>query len=309
MGLLKIYFDLDYKRKMESFSFNESLKDLEFYDDKLNDELISDYSVINLIEVFYAVAISIFGFIVNIIVCILVFKKGKTQTSLNVFLVTLAIYDMLFCLFYLIVSPTYYLFNAWIFGAYLCYGFIFVPEFNEYYTIIAICTSICLFSCRKVNLKLAYVTIIIISCCAVIMAFVGNKYFLIDVHYSCGDIFSLVYLQLKLLINIVLPLVVIILSIILRFLFKSDSNPSSRLLLVLMGIYVLLYTPWAALRSFPMNAQLYIYFYKFCYFLSHLTVVYKPIVYYKMDKKLKNEFLKLISQCFKPKRQEVYNMQ
>lgn len=270
-----------------------------------NNDAFWDNSTIKIENVF-VIVISLIGIIVNTIVCIIVFRKRKMQTSLNVFLVTLAISDVLYCLFCLIPTSTHYLLDSWNNGICMCYISTFVRSFYSSFTMIAISTSICLFLCNKVNLKLAYFTIIIISFCTIILALVRTVSVELTTYKDktiCAILLTMVYKILMILINIVLPFVVIVVSIIFRFsMFESDANPSFWLLLILLVIKVLLWSPLTILLIFVtlQNKNMY----QIVSFLSHFVVVYKPIVYYVMNKNLKIEFLKLLSQCSKEKHRE-----
>lgn len=274
---------------------------------------LQDTAVTIFVTVFSFV-ISLIGIIVNTIVCLVVLRKRKMQTSINVVLVTLAIGDILFCLFYIMTSPTYYIFDGWIFGKWMCFTSAFVAEFYEFYSIITICTSMCLFLWQKVNLKMTYVTITIIGLCAATISLFRviftQLYVTKDGRSMCtvtwiNNDFAAIHLHIKLVINVVIPFVMVIMSFVLRIMFKFDKNASAiRLLMAIMLIYVLFWSPLTVLQNIDLHYGLQISHFVYMFFdlLSYFTVVYKPILYYKMDE----NFMKEISQCIKTKPSEFY---
>lgn len=261
-----------------------------------------------------AVVLSIVGVIGNIFMCIVVFRRRNLQTSLNLFLGTLAFADLLYCLGGVIVNPTFIFGDSWMYGEFACYASTFVDEFHELYGSIIASTAIILFLCRKISLKMAYVTIFIVGMCTAIMSFVSVKFTHLhnfDEQQVClidwpDHMFNAAHQILKLLVNVVLPVMMIVVSLVLRFILKIEVNASSsRLLTVTMVIYVLLWSPMTVVLTFFHHT----YFHTALIVLSHLAAVYKPIVYYKMDHILRAEFLDLFSKCFVTKRPHVYDMQ
>lgn len=299
---------------MENVSIDQNLMDFQFnassnfeYDD-----LAHRWPFIA--QVIIAVVLSIVGIIGNIIMCIVVFRSRNLQTSLNLFLGTLAFTDFLYCLDGVILYPTVLFVDSWIYGEFLCYASIFVDEFHEVYASIITSTAIILFLSHKISLKMAYITIFIVGMCSAIIFIVSVKF--THLHTFGGQpvclldwpdhMITTAYELLKLLVNVVLPVMLIVVSLVLRFMLRIEVNASSsRLLMVTMIIYVLLLSPITVVQTLFH----YSYLYTSLIVWSHLAAVYKPIVYYKMDPILRKEFLDLISQCFVIKRPHVYDVQ
>lgn len=294
-----------------TLQLNESLN----FHDSDNDDLA--YKIIQtvLLEVIYL--IGIFG---SIITCLIVIRKRNSQISLNIFLGTLAIGDLLFCLENFIVCPTYsLLIDTRIFGKDMCLIAYFIDEFHEYYSILIISTAICLYLCHDINLKMTFGLNIIVVLFSIIIPLFTIKYThqlltTDDGHQYCihewpNDTSEKALQLSKFFINIVLPFIIIVVSSVLRFCFKigEGNASSSRLLLVVMIIHILLWNPLPVVSNFT---QIDLFAYHFVLnLLSQLTIVYKPIVYYGMNHTFKKEFLNLISKCFKTNRPQRYNVQ
>jgi len=281
------------------------------------DESFKQHQATRIIQIVYCFTIFSTGIIGNTMVCVVLFRKRKMQTPLNVFLITLAIGDILFCIFYIVTLPMYHLYDSWILGETLCFVTIFVAELYEFYSIITISISMCLFLCQKVNLKKAYITISIIFLCTTLISLAKvsfTKLILFDEQKICigewsNHKFAMAYQLLKFLFHILLPIVTLIVFSVLSFILKFNKNPfASRLLMLIMIIYVLLSCPLILLHMFPYSENRVIDLFALFHHLSILTVVYKPILYYKMDKTMKNEFLELCLQYLKRNPTEAYNL-
>lgn len=298
---------------MEKISLDENLDSQFNPSSSFDNDAFEDHWAFNVTVTAISILFLIIGIIASIMTCMIAFRKrNNLQTSLNLFLGTLAIADLLFCLNSIFTYPASVFFESWIYGSFMCDVSTFVEEFHELYTMIIISTSIGFFLCHKMSLKMAYITVFIVVLCTAILSLLRVKFTILhtcDKQQYClydwrNDIFNIAHNILKLGLNIVLPFVMIVVSLVLRFILKVDVNASAnRLLMVIMIIYALLWCPMIFnyfSESMYVNVA--------CLFIQ-LTAVYKPIVYYTMDSLWKKEFSDLISQCFKPNRPQVYNMQ
>lgn len=195
----------------------------------------------------------------------------------------------------------------------MCLIFTFAVEFYHFYSIIAICTFMCLFLCQKVNLKITFITITFTGLCAAIISLVRATFtqlLAFDGKEMCvenwpNDLFGIVYSSLTLLIDIKLPILILIINLVIRLICKCDKNaPASRLLIVVLIIFFLLWSPLTLLVNvyimLPLNIPKTRYF-LFILFrsISSLTVIFKPIVYYIMDQNFKLEIRELFLHYFK----------
>lgn len=299
---------------MEQISSDENL-DFQFNSSSIFDNVaFVDHWAFNITITAISILLLIIGIIASVMTCIIAFRKrNNLQTPLNVFIGTLAIADLLYCLDCIVTYPANVFFESWIYGSFMCHVSTFVEEFHELYTIIIMSTSIGFFLCHKMSLKMAYITVFIVALCTAILSLIRVKFTILHTsdkqHYCLHDwpnhIFNIAHNILKLVVNIVLPFVMIVVSLVLRFILRIDVNASSnRLLMVIMIVYSLL---WCPMIFNYHNESTYVYV--ALSLLMQLTAVYKPIVYYTMDSVWKKEFSDLISQCFKPNRPQVYNMQ
>lgn len=261
-------------------------------------------SVLNGIETSFSIIVFLVGITANTMVCCVVGKR-KMRTPFNIFLATLAIADILYCLFIVPAIPIYRIYDRWILGKAMCVVTFLVSDFYMFYTPIAI--SIILLLNRKINLAVSYVAI-----CGIL--FVATSFALPRVFVSelvmdendnvfCVEnfpnaSFRLVYVKLRVVTNILIPFLTIIISFIVALVVKSNKDcPADRLRLVMMFIHILCWSPVIVLESMINVDPSQMYLFVLVNLISLLSVVYKPILCFFMDKNLSMEFLELVSCC------------
>lgn len=250
--------------------------------------------------------IFLFGLIGNAMVCLVVWKKWQTCTSFYIFLLSFAIADFIFCGWIFINNFFYPIFDK------LRVPSRIILDFHELSSIIVLSTAMCLFSCQKnVNVKAAWIAITIIWSFALS---VPTTFYSLNANYRI--FYSAEYAKLQ-FINL-LPIVMVVVSLVQRFVLKLDKNPTAnRLLLMLMMTYVLYWCP----RTFTHNMEISnnnqlpgSWFNDDPLFKERLFMPYnlfiifylvpKPILYYIMDTNFKNELKDLILTGCKIKNEE-----
>ncbi|XP_037040227.1 probable G-protein coupled receptor 83 [Bradysia coprophila] len=259
-----------------------------------------------IIESWLYVLISMIGIFGNIVTCLVVFKKRRLQTPIYTFIGTLAVVDLVFASVFTIVHPIT-LNIGWIFGKFACSLVVFVDAFHQFYSVILITVAAWLSLCQEIHLKMAFIVNCIIAVCATLwslFASVFSQLFTDDTGIQyCHVRFDVLRHLIILIIHTALPLMVIVTSCFVR---RSHSS-TVRLFILIMIINILLTSPALVILTFVrFSPPLYMVM----SLVSHLTIAYKPLVYYVMDLNFKEESLSVIFRCFRRQQhREEYNIE
>lgn len=270
---------------------------------------------VKIIRILLYEAISLIGIIGSVITCIIVFFRQRVKSTPEyTFIGTAAIGDILYGLVSFVICPTYIHYNSWIFGEIFCFIAYFIDEFHQLYSIIILVTATCWTLCNANNLKIAVAINLIVALCSTILSLFLTvftwTYATYNDHQYChaqwsNDIFKKTHQLQQLLVNTALPILVILASCVIR----NGNTSYVRLLMVIMTtIYVLLESPSTVMLIF--FNHLPFGYWVVLGLLSQTKIVYKTGICYAMDRNFKEEFLDVVSRCFRKSRDhEGYQMQ
>lgn len=276
--------------------FNTTISEIE------NETPLELFSIID-VEALTWVVVAMFGFILNILACVVLFRKRKVDTVL---LGVLAVADVLFSLDMIILYTPFITYGHWMSEGSICKLAVIIVDFHEYFSILLLSVAFCLLLCREPQLKLTYVIIAVVAFCSLMMVLVKlysgwSAWGIHDVYFDgqevvCDRKAHLVspnkVLGLKIMVNFALPVTVMIVgSISRRCLWVSSSSTrstSNRLVFMVLVIQILLWS----IRTVVAEG-VFICFY--CSTLATLILVYRPLLYIVMDHSIRKGFSKLFS--------------
>lgn len=255
--------------------------------------------------------LSFTGIVANIIVLSIVARKPKLKTSINIYLASIAVLDILSCFMDMMLEPIDRLTGGFVVKVSSCHMLKFFQMFIEIFASSSIAMAFPLFSYRsslstRQCWKFITVTAIIATVIAVCFGYDAVKLDVPGYGYICsrnwnkGD-FAAFMKHFYSFIFLVLPLLATIISVILRRAKKKEyfnRSQDERMMLILVIVYLACWTPMFIVRillvySIMYSGYLIVVLATTAFIISMLPAVGKIFIYMNMDQRFKAEVKEL----------------
>lgn len=306
-----------YQTKLSNITTDEIL---------LLDKEVNRVPLVEIIVWIIFLAIVFFGVVINLFVCITVARKRAMQTPVNVILMNLAIADMILCVFSVILDPLYETAAHILLGKLTCRFIVSTNALSKYFTAIAIAAPLVIYSFyRQLDARkcgfLIFVFWLFAIICAIVPGFNADIYVEKTINKAfCVEIWTVTaynghqdhFERFNIFIQLGLPVLVTAGCIITHKVVNKrfiSGNPLHRMLLMMIIIHLLLWTPevalWYRLYVYNTYIQLFYHLHYLARYLALFSIFYKPILYIKYDSQFHKEFKALIL-CSKSSEAEDY---
>lgn len=269
----------------------------------------------NIISITF-LSVGCLGVAINLYVCLIFTKKPIMRTSLSVIFMNLAIADILWCLFSIIMYPFYETPKAAFLGSTMCTFIIFLSSLADSFLPIAIAAPLVIYSFyNEMNVRKCWLLMcslwLFAILCAIIPAYnaehfstPGNDSTCVITwtltsninHEICFEIFNV-------FIHLGLPIIITATCIIAQKITKKSfsDNLIHRMCLRIVIIYMILWTPLVMfffwMRFFDTHSGIFYQLHLVGYGLAMLSMFYKPILYFIYDPPFTKEFKSLMPFC------------
>lgn len=255
------------------------------------------------LQIFYNIfifAIFVVGVSANLVICWMLKRKWKMQTSLNIVLLNLAISDIIVCCKIALALFVHEISSNWNFGETSCKLYLGLMSTCYYFESITIYITLYVFTIYpKVNKRNVCFTMLVLWIISLMIgtprgyyATVYESRFYDESYCVINHNHEKVFTSIRGLIELVLP-AVIFGKIMKNYSWENlqDKMKSNRMLFTLVAIFLTLTLPLTVLRN--MESFGYYFSYLSIYFAhmaSCLMLVYKPFVYILLDEGFRSDF-------------------
>lgn len=292
-------------------------------DDMEEEEIVNKRSLLQIIYCFLVLALFIVGVPVNLMICVIVARTRKLQTTVNMFLVNLTIADTFMILKIALLTSAEELFNKWIFGKFMCTFVIYTISLCSYFESITVSSTFMLFLFYpRINMRNTWTVILLLWIVSSVVAIPRGYYAKVYENEAYNKAYCAVDYQIDAVFQAMSSAVRFFLPIInaagfitfnigyyihrKKFLVYSKTN---LMLFLLLVIFLISTSPYSMIRviiNFELPFEYSYRMFMIAHYLSISRLVYKPFLYIFLADDFKNETNKLIQRLLGRSNDEDY---
>lgn len=250
-----------------------------------------------------------FGITGNFLVIVIVIRKKTMQTSLNLFLATISVVDMISSIYELTLGCIHILFGIPVINETMCHAVFYLYQVEGTLPPLMLAATVITFICKENRVPTYKAVTLTIFITAMIFAIprgyfttleiIGKKIKICTEKWSSQDDRNL-YKHFESTIEAFAFLLSFVACIVKYKMFRSASAAKSitQKLPLLIFIAIILWTPKMLIRNFEFYSifgfQYYLFIFKFEYVTNCLSFAFKPIMYFYYDKDFYKELKNII---------------
>lgn len=280
-------------------------------DDMAEELIISEKSFVEIILLLVISVIFVVGIPANLVVCIITNQRRKTGSIINLFLLNLAVADIVVILKLSLITFSDEIFKTWIFGNSFCHFLIYILGLCKFFETIMLVTSFLLFFFFQNITSRESIMVIALSWfaagvaaiprgfhAAVVSGFYGEENCTMDYDHHA------LHRSVTMITRSLLPAAVIavyVCCVLIRKYVRPrilDNVKVNKILLATLITYFLLSAPYSTIRTLLDSEYEFISVFHhsvviITLFASYFTLIYKPFLYIYLDSDFRNDFIKL----------------